>query len=701
MHTPAVCFWPTRIRAGIYVPRMRDGGLTRSYGTVFNEIAAEYDRNRPAYPDALVDHACRVAGLGVGDRVLEVGCGTGQLTRSLLARGLRVTALDPGDQLVTIAREKLKDAGDVEFVNARLEDMHLPRRRYQAVFSASAIHWTDPDLSWRKIADVLADDGTLALLQYLGLHEPRSADDQEDLLCTLRMHAPEIAADWPIYRDLESTIAGVRDRRGNVADAWGWLGSYDIGRGYAADLFEDVEFATLPMLIEHTADELGALLATMSFWARLAPDQRDAVAGENRALHERLGRPIRSSTLAALVTAGRRGRIAGDSSRSGWPAADRPGRRAKDSGLGGPAARRAPVSTPAPIDVWAKDPFGRLAASSTRRQPSTSEESRQEMQRSMVMRISGASSVRRATPALRRAALTLFLAALVLGSASAGLASAAHTKSYLYWTNYGVSGSGGTIGRAGLGGHGINESFISGANGPVGIAVHGGFIYWSNPGIDANSPGTTIGRARLNGTDVNQSFITGLNSPHSLAISGGYIYWDSRYGNTIGRAALNGTAVNQNFITGASGPWGVAIAGHYIYWTNYGAGGGSSGTTIGRASLDGTAVNQSFITGASAPAGIAVHKNYIYWSNEGSGQTGTTIGRANLDGTAVNESFITGAHAPAGITVNGGYLYWSNFGSSHGINGSTIGRARLSGAGVTQHFITGAASPAGITTSAG
>jgi ubiquinone/menaquinone biosynthesis C-methylase UbiE len=76
---------------------MTDGTLTRNYGKVFNEVAAEYDRYRPAYPDVLVDHACRLACIGAGDRVLEIGCGTGQLTRSLLARGLRVTALEPGD----------------------------------------------------------------------------------------------------------------------------------------------------------------------------------------------------------------------------------------------------------------------------------------------------------------------------------------------------------------------------------------------------------------------------------------------------------------------------------------------------------------------------------------------------------------------------------------------------------------------------
>jgi SAM-dependent methyltransferase len=284
---------------------MIDGTLARSYGKVFNEVAVEYDRNRPAYPDALVDQACEVAGIGDGDRVLEIGCGTGQLTRSLLARGLRVTALEPGDRLIGLAAENLRDAGDVELVHARLEDTQLPPERYKAVFSASAIHWVDPDLGWRKIADALAPNGTLALIQYFGLREQRSVDDQEALLSALRRHAPEIAATWPTYRDLDCTIAGVKERCGNVADAWAWLGSYAIGRDYAADLFEDLQLATAPTLIEHTAGQLNALLATMSFWARLSPAQRDALANENHALYERLGRPIRASTLAVLVTARR------------------------------------------------------------------------------------------------------------------------------------------------------------------------------------------------------------------------------------------------------------------------------------------------------------------------------------------------------------------------------------------------------------
>jgi SAM-dependent methyltransferase len=289
----------------IYLAAMANAATGRSYGTVFNEIADEYDSHRPVYPDALIDRACAVAGLGPGAPVLEIGCGTGQLTRSLLVRGLRVTAIEPGDRLIARARDQLEDLGHVQFVNARLEDVSLPRAHYAAVFSASAIHWVDPEASWRKAADALIDGGVLALVSYFGSDEPRSAQDQRALRAALAEIAPELAAAWPDYRDLDGTLAGIAARRDNVSDVWGWLGSYDVGRGYAAPLFQDVQVAAVPMLLEHTAEELNALLGTMSFWSRLSPRQRHALAGENQALHKRLGRPIRSSVVACLVTARR------------------------------------------------------------------------------------------------------------------------------------------------------------------------------------------------------------------------------------------------------------------------------------------------------------------------------------------------------------------------------------------------------------
>jgi SAM-dependent methyltransferase len=268
-------------------------------------VAAEYDRHRPTYPDELVDQACQVAGIGSGDQVLEVGCGSGQLTSGLLARGLHVTALEPGKKLMALARQNLEGAGAVEFVNAQFEDALLPREQCQAVFSASAFHWVDPKVGWQKAAHVLVPGGTLALVQYFGLEERRSKPDQEAVLAALRKVAPDIAAHWPAYRDLDATLAGVEQRRGNVSKAWAWLGSCDIGQEYAGRLFGDVQVAVTPKLVEHTSDELNAVIRTMSFNARLSRDQREALECEYEAIYERLGRPIRASTVAVLITARR------------------------------------------------------------------------------------------------------------------------------------------------------------------------------------------------------------------------------------------------------------------------------------------------------------------------------------------------------------------------------------------------------------
>ena len=280
----------------------------RRYGKVFDEIAVEYDRRRPTYPDELIDQACQVAGIGSGDRVLEVGCGSGQLTRGLAARGLHVTALEPGKNLMALARQNLEGAGEVEFVNAQFEEASLPRDQFRAVFSASAFHWVDPEVSWQKAADVLVPGGTLALVQYFGLEEPRSKQDQEAVLAAMSRVAPDIAANWPAYRDLDATLAGMEQRRDNVSEVWAWLGSYDLGQEYAGRLFGDVQVAVMPKLIEHTPDELNTLVRTMSFYARLSPGQRQDLERDYGAIYERLGRPIRASTVAALVTARRSAR---------------------------------------------------------------------------------------------------------------------------------------------------------------------------------------------------------------------------------------------------------------------------------------------------------------------------------------------------------------------------------------------------------
>jgi hypothetical protein len=92
-----------------------------------------------------------------------------------------------------------------------------------------------------------------------------------------------------------------------------------------------------------------------------------------------------------------------------------------------------------------------------------------------------------------------------------------------YWSSsswpYGVSGSGGTIGRANVDGTAANENFITGAHAPAGITVNGGYLYRSTFGSAHGINGTTIGRARLSGVGVTQHFISGAKSPAGVTAS--------------------------------------------------------------------------------------------------------------------------------------------------------------------------------------
>jgi len=296
---------------------MSDAPAARSHGKVFDAIAAEYDANRPAYPAELIEQAIEVAGLRAGDPVLELGAGTGKLTRALVAHVLRVTAVEPGENLIAVARESLRSDGslrtdgslggsEVEFVQARLEDAELPADHFKAAFAAASFHWMDPDVSWRLVAAALTPGGTFGLIGHIDVAEPWSESDSVALRAAIERVAPAWAALWPPHRSVDAIVEGVRERAANISRAWDWLSAYDLARDYAEALFEPAELAAVPVRFEHTATEVNAVLATMSFWASLTAAQREELEQANERLYERTGRPIRSSTLAVLVTARRR-----------------------------------------------------------------------------------------------------------------------------------------------------------------------------------------------------------------------------------------------------------------------------------------------------------------------------------------------------------------------------------------------------------
>ena len=93
--------------------------------TVFDAVAGLYDAARPGYPVAIVDRLISVAQMERGSRVLEVGCGTGQLTRQLVRYGYVLTAIDPGPSLLEVAGRHFTD-DNVDLQHAMFEDFDAP-----------------------------------------------------------------------------------------------------------------------------------------------------------------------------------------------------------------------------------------------------------------------------------------------------------------------------------------------------------------------------------------------------------------------------------------------------------------------------------------------------------------------------------------------------------------------------------------------
>ncbi|GAA3900964.1 class I SAM-dependent methyltransferase [Streptomyces lacrimifluminis] len=130
----------------------------------FDEAAELYDRARPRYPRALVDDLARAAGLGPGSRVLEIAPGTGQLTVPLAESGYRITAVELGPSLATVARRNLRDLPLAEVTVADFEQWPLPPEPFDLVVCATAFHWLDPAVRLPRAAQALRPGGVFAVV---------------------------------------------------------------------------------------------------------------------------------------------------------------------------------------------------------------------------------------------------------------------------------------------------------------------------------------------------------------------------------------------------------------------------------------------------------------------------------------------------------------------------------------------------------
>lgn len=137
----------------------RDDRRRLSFGTV----ADQYERHRPGYPAEMIAAVLDYAHAAPGDRILEVGAGTGRATIAFAQRGYALTALEPDADMAAVASKRAATAGlSVEILNTDFEHAELPRQAFQLVISATAWHWVTPGLRNELAAAALVPGGALA-----------------------------------------------------------------------------------------------------------------------------------------------------------------------------------------------------------------------------------------------------------------------------------------------------------------------------------------------------------------------------------------------------------------------------------------------------------------------------------------------------------------------------------------------------------
>jgi len=233
----------------------------------FGRTAREYELGRPLWPEELLDRVVSELGLDDDAEVLDLGAGTGKLTRALVPRFGRVIAVEPDAAMLAVLEEVVPRA------EARLgsaEAIPAADGEVDAVFSAEAFHWFASDESVAEIARVLRPRGALVILWNVEIDYDDMGGEAEALIG-------------------EMFERGGRPGLGRVLSG-NWRLPLENG-------FEDLQEADVKRALAATRDEWIANMLSVSSIAHQPEEDRDAFAERLRELvpdDRMVGRRVRT-----------------------------------------------------------------------------------------------------------------------------------------------------------------------------------------------------------------------------------------------------------------------------------------------------------------------------------------------------------------------------------------------------------------------
>lgn len=251
----------------------------RNDRVLFDRSAEEYDEVRPGYPEKLIEELIDASGIPAGGAILEIGCGTGQLTVPLAERGYAITAVELGRELSRLAAANLASFPNAAVVCVDFERWDVEPGTYDLVVSAQAFHWIEPAIGYPKVHSALCPGGCLALIWNL---YPGS-------------NAPVHRALDEVYRACVPRLVGTSGRLSLEARV-----ERTVREIAASGLFDVPDVRRYPWTRTYATADYLKLLRTFSDHLALDPADLDRLLDNVRSAIDRFGGTIDRPQVATL-----------------------------------------------------------------------------------------------------------------------------------------------------------------------------------------------------------------------------------------------------------------------------------------------------------------------------------------------------------------------------------------------------------------